>query len=247
MRSTPWISLLAWQWVLLLCYVEFRMQTHNSGLWVLFLGKSQKLHEWHLGEMVAGAWLQCGSSPSLLYCKAGMMGAHCNGAGVGGFSVATVFWTYPCEMPVLFAHYSVTHWFDVMIVQTVAWFFVRFTLACHCTPCLVNLYIYIGFTRQTFKIIITIDCIETTISAVDLHGLLKKFVHSCCSYSDTVPGTGDTLPLRGWMVHTNMSQPKLNTLRTGDENSRHLRFLLNNCERQMTQICLLTRAWILRT
>jgi NADPH-dependent 7-cyano-7-deazaguanine reductase QueF len=33
----------------------------------------------------------------------------------------------------------------------------------------------------------------------------------------------------------------LNTLQTGDENSRHLRFLLYNCERQMTEICLLTQ------
>jgi hypothetical protein len=39
----------------------------------------------------------------------------------------------------------------------------------------------------------------------------------------------------------------INTMRTGDENSRHWRFLLYNCERQMTQICLLTHAWILRT
>jgi hypothetical protein len=50
--------------------------------------------------------------------------------------------------------------------------------------------------------------------------------------------------------HQNLVQNKvkdLNTLRTGDENSRHWRFLLYNYERQMTQICLLTRAWILRT
>jgi hypothetical protein len=33
---------------------------------------------------------------------------------------------------------------------------------------------------------------------------------------------------------------KFNTLRTGDANLHHLRFLYYNCERQMTQICLLT-------
>jgi hypothetical protein len=36
----------------------------------------------------------------------------------------------------------------------------------------------------------------------------------------------------------------VNTLRTGDAN---LRFLHYKCERQMMQICLLTRAWFLRT
>jgi hypothetical protein len=39
----------------------------------------------------------------------------------------------------------------------------------------------------------------------------------------------------------------VNTLRTGDANLRHLRFLHYNCERQMTQICLLTCTWFLRT
>jgi hypothetical protein len=39
----------------------------------------------------------------------------------------------------------------------------------------------------------------------------------------------------------------LNTLRTNDANLCHLRFLHYNCERQMTQICLLTHAWFLRT
>jgi hypothetical protein len=34
----------------------------------------------------------------------------------------------------------------------------------------------------------------------------------------------------------------INTLRTGDAN---LRFLRYDCERQMMQICLLTRAWFL--
>jgi len=39
--------------------------------------------------------------------------------------------------------------------------------------------------------------VRLTISAVDLHGLLKKFVHSCCSHSDTVTSTGDKFPLHG--------------------------------------------------
>jgi hypothetical protein len=39
----------------------------------------------------------------------------------------------------------------------------------------------------------------------------------------------------------------INTLRAGDANLRHLRFLHYNCERQMTEICLLTRAWFLST
>jgi hypothetical protein len=44
-----------------------------------------------------------------------------------------------------------------------------------------------------------------------------------------------------WRIH-------LNTLRTGDEFSRLWSFFfLYNFERQMTQTCLLTRAWILRT
>jgi hypothetical protein len=37
---------------------------------------------------------------------------------------------------------------------------------------------------------------------------------------------------------------KLNILRTGDAN---LHLLRHNCERRMTQNCLLTRAWFLRT
>jgi hypothetical protein len=37
---------------------------------------------------------------------------------------------------------------------------------------------------------------------------------------------------------------KFNTFQTGDEN---LRFLRYNCERRMTQNCLLTHAWFLRT
>jgi hypothetical protein len=112
--------------------------------------------------------------------------------------------------------------FCLLVVHTLIWchdcvddglIFCSLTLACHCTPCcLVILDIYTGFTWQVFKIITTIDCIETTISAVDLHGLLKKFVQSCCSYSYTVSSTCDTLSLHGWMVHTNMSQPKLDTI-----------------------------------
>jgi hypothetical protein len=39
----------------------------------------------------------------------------------------------------------------------------------------------------------------------------------------------------------------INTLRIGDENSRLWRFGLYICERHMTQICLLTRVWILHT
>jgi hypothetical protein len=38
-----------------------------------------------------------------------------------------------------------------------------------------------------------------------------------------------------------------NKLRTGDKNSRLWCFWLYNCERQMTQICLLTHTWILCT
>jgi hypothetical protein len=46
---------------------------------------------------------------------------------------------------------------------------------------------------------------------------------------------------------TTSSEEDINTLRTSDANLRHLRFLHYNCERQMIQICLLTRAWFLHT
>jgi hypothetical protein len=63
-----------------------------------------------------------------------------------------MFWTYPYKMPVVFALCSVTHWFDVMIVQTVAWFFCSFTLACHFTPChLVILDLCTDYTLQIKK------------------------------------------------------------------------------------------------
>jgi hypothetical protein len=44
-----------------------------------------------------------------------------------------------------------------------------------------------------------------------------------------------------------ISKTCVNTLQTGDANLRHLHFLHYNCERQVTQICLLTCAWFLRT
>jgi hypothetical protein len=48
------------------------------------------------------------------------------------------------------------------------------------------------------------------------------------------------------MEYTNVYPQFINTLRTGDEFSRLWRFFFKTL-RQMTQICLLTRAWILRT
>lgn len=118
---------------------------------VLILGKSQKLHEWHLGKMVAGVWLHFGCSPKLLHCKAGMIG-H-----IVMEQESVVFPLLQCSERIhvrcqFCLLCSVTHWFYVMIVQTVAWFFCSFTLACHCTPChLVILDLCIGFTRQIKK------------------------------------------------------------------------------------------------
>jgi hypothetical protein len=50
-----------------------------------------------------------------------------------------------------------------------------------------------------------------------------------------------------YVIHVSSLVTGFNTLRTGDANLRHLCFLRYSCERQMTQICLLTRAWFLPT
>jgi hypothetical protein len=129
---------------------------------VLILEKSQKLHEWHLGKMVAGVWLHFGSSPKLLYCKAGMIG-H-----IVIEQESIVFPLLQCServhMRCQFCLLSVQSHIDLMSWLCRLWndCFCSFTLACHCTPCcLVILDLCTGFTRLIKKITTTIDCSET--------------------------------------------------------------------------------------
>jgi hypothetical protein len=62
-------------------------------------------------------------------------------------------------------------------------------------------------------------------------------------YSDRTAPLSSTCRILN-IYSTNIRPEYFNTLRTGDANLRVLRY---NCERRMTQNCLLTRAWFLRT